>query len=98
MPTFQDNIKTIETAVYGKDMRPAISEALTQGWDAVKIMMGAVDQLNSRIDSLSGGGTVDPDNPDQPIPSYGCYVAADAALMIGGATTPLSAVGDAEKF
>lgn len=57
MATFQDNINTIQTATYGKEMRPAISEALTQSWDAVNIMMGAVDHLNARVDALAGGGS-----------------------------------------
>lgn len=99
MATFQDNINTINTAVYGKEMRPAISEALTQSWNAVKIMMGSVDQLNARIDSLpSGGGSPeDPDKPMDPIPT-GSYIVSDTIECFDGVITELVAVDNADPF
>lgn len=94
MATFQDNVKTIQTATYGKEMRPAISEALTQSWDAVKIMMRAVDQLNERIDALPdpGGGSGGDSGGDSP---SGSYVISDAIRCIDGAVTPFVSAGDA---
>lgn len=104
MATFQDNIKTIETAVYGKEMRPAISEALTQGWDAVKVMMGAVDQLNARVDALpsgggsGGGGTVDPDNPDTPGGCDCVYAGVPYRGVSQYAITNIAYAGEAMRF
>lgn len=97
MATFDDNIKTIETAVYGKEMRPAISEALTQSRDAVKIMMGAVNQLNARIDNLpsGGGGTVDPDNPDIPPQNYSPVYIFKVTPVVDGIISNTYGIGEA---
>lgn len=94
MATFKDNVQIIQTATYGKEMRPAISEALTQSWDAVQIMMRAVDQLNSRIDSLpnGGGGTDDPDNPG---PTSGSVYVFRVIQAIDGVVSSKDQIGDA---
>lgn len=104
MPTFQDNIKTIQTAIYGKEMRPAISEALTQSWNNVMAMESSVEELNKRVDNLpsggggsGGGGTVDPNKPDVPTEACGVIVD-DIIICVDSAITPLSAVGDADPF
>lgn len=86
MATFQDNITTIQTAVYGKEMRPAISEALTQSWAEVINMAKSVDRLSKRIDALtgeSGGG----DAPIDLEPPF---------LVVYGAITSLGDVGNPE--
>lgn len=54
---FSENIHIIETAVYGKDMRPAIAEALREANGAIIAMTGWVNDLNARIDGLSGAGS-----------------------------------------
>lgn len=63
MATLEEDIEIIKTAVYGKEMRPAISDALTQSWAAVEDMIKSVDRLNERVDSLPGSGGDDPDTP-----------------------------------
>lgn len=57
MPSFIENINTILGAVYGKEMRPAIAEALIQSNGNMKSMTDLITNLNSRVDALSGGGT-----------------------------------------
>lgn len=65
MPSFIENINTILGAVYGKEMRPAIAEALIQSKGAVTSLNDLVNNLNSRVDALSGGGTTpDPGGGD----------------------------------
>lgn len=54
--SFYDDVYTIKNATYGKEIRPAISNALTASWDAVNAMMEHVDSLNARVDALTGGG------------------------------------------
>lgn len=62
---FVDDVVTIQTATYGKEMRPAIASALMASWGAINAMMDNVNELNARVDSLpSGGGSSDP--PDNP--------------------------------
>lgn len=96
MATFLDDIKIIETAVYGKEMRPAIAEALTQSWDAVGMMTGMVERLNERVDSLINA---EPDNPDGPVqPTNGCTIVGSSVILKSGLTTPLIAIGDAAMF
>lgn len=79
MATFDDNIKTIQTAIYGKEMRPAISEALTKSWSAILSMMDSVEQLNTRVNNLPTGGGEDPDKPSY---ENTCHMASDVLRII----------------
>lgn len=96
MPTLEDNIQIIQTSIYGKEMRPAISEALTQSWNNVKSMMSEVDRLNARIDALpypGGGSGVDPDKPDSQID--GSVYIFKVNFVADGIISYYSHIGDA---
>lgn len=95
MPTFDDNIKTIKNAVYGKEMRPAIAEALNQSKDTLEIMISAVDSLGKRVDSLPGGGGDSPDPGGGGDSPSGCYIVNDAIRSIDGSVTDFVSAGDA---
>lgn len=81
MATLQEDINIINTAVYGKEMRPAISDAITQSWNAVKAMESRVDKLRKRVDDLYGeGDVIDYDTIDIP------------ALLVKGRVTSVEVV------
>lgn len=90
MPTLKDDIEIIKTSVYGKEMRPAISDALTQSWSNMKSLIGAVDSLNARVDAIVDGGG------DKPEPIIaGGVVAGGAEVSINAAVKILITSGEA---
>lgn len=103
MPTFPENIDIIDTAIYGKEMRPAIKEALIQTKDLISSMVVKFEDLQKRVDDLSGGGG-SPDNPDepvdpdQPVTPAGSYIVADIIECYDGVITELVAVDNADPF
>lgn len=64
MATFDENLYTIKNAVYGKEMRPAIAEALNEHNAMITILGSAVSMLEEQVNSLS------PSEPGTPGPSY----------------------------
>lgn len=100
MPTFQENIKTIETAIYGKEMRPAIKEALEQTKIDIDNMITQVNDLNKRVDEAlkEPGSPDDPDQPDQPTVHTGSYVIGDATICADRVFTETAVASDADKF
>lgn len=96
MPTFQENIKTIETAVYGKEMRPAIKEALERTKIDIDNMIIQVNDLNKRVDEALREPGEDPDKPDQPTVPTGSYIADDAAMITEMVVTPKIVAADAD--
>lgn len=64
MATFMENIKTIETAVYGKEMRPAIVEALMTARNQISDLTEQSKEILQRVDGLvdDGGGGDKPDS------------------------------------
>lgn len=89
MATLQDNVKIIQNAIYGKEMRPAIVEALNQSWGTVQVMMNAVDHLNARVDALNGGdpGGGIPSDMDELIPPLIVVNGAVTSLEVSGTST-----------
>lgn len=93
---FIDDVITIEKAVYGKDMRFAIANALMASHGALTAMMENVDELKVRVDALPSGGETpdDPGSADQP-PATGCMVYGDACISIDAPILPYVASGEA---
>lgn len=95
MATLGEYIRIIRTAIYGKEMRPAIYNALIQSWSDVMAMEKSVDDLNKRIDALSGGGGSGGEAPD---PGSGGVVVIDdlvpPILIVYGGTTGLKLAAD----
>lgn len=60
MPSFDQNIQTIETALYGKEVRSAIAEGLQQaastGGGSGGINVNSVDDIVSMIDTIAENG------------------------------------------
>lgn len=89
MAEFLENIATIRRAIYGKEMRPAIYEALLQDWEAVNTMTTAVDTLNSRIDSLPNNGGTPGQGGSGTLPGN----AVPPTILVYSAETVLEDVG-----
>lgn len=99
MATFVDNLSIIETAVYGKEMRPAIKEALLQSKEYADAITSKITALNKRVDELSGsgGGGDTPDDPgggDTPT-TTGCIVSGETFVVILASVTDYTASGEA---
>lgn len=103
MPSFEENINTIGTAVYGKEMRPAIKEALLQSQESVSIMDQKIDALQKQIDAITGGGggggeePDPPDTPDTPSSASGDIVGHVIGIF-GGNYTNACYAGQADKI
>lgn len=102
MATFLDNLNIIETAVYGKEMRPAIKEALLQSKEYADSVVTKIETLNKRVDALSssGGGGEIPDNPDDPADgdtatSTGFFVSGTAFSIISAVAVNTTVSGEA---
>lgn len=99
MASMPENLLTISKAVYGKEMRPAIIDALSQSWDQVKTMISEVDALSARVDALPDVEPDNPDTPDVPVqPTGSSSIRATVIQIMNGTTTPLSAAGYADVF
>lgn len=90
MPNFIENINIIETAIYGKEMRPAIKEALLQSRDMVEKLSSKADKLNSRLDALSGGGG---DDGDEGGGAVVIETITPPIIVVYGASTQTGSVG-----
>lgn len=92
MATFVDDIKIIETAVYGKEMRPAIVDALTKAKNQISDLLQQSNDLNLRVKELEddGGGGDKPD-PGQ----TGGSVIFHADRVIGVLVSRTAAIGPA---